>query len=314
MDLFLLHIPEKHIGLDGFRHKMSRAQQLLHRTGLRLLGVEQIIPGAQDADDIVHILPAHGETGKAALPDGLQDLLPRILQPEDGHVRAVDHDLLRGDVVKLKDVLDQLFFAALDGAALLAVFHHQADLILADFLQLGLGIDAEQPQHQPRQPKQGGGDGMQQAGKQQREAEGPSGGLFRPVPGVALRRKIAQSDGQQHQHDPAGRRSHRAPDALRRQLGKLMHQLSGQRIGDSKKTESHCAHAQGGTEVIRLLNDRQQPGCLFIAVFRSTGQLALAAFADSAAGQGTEYGQKNKDTLDEDPSSNRVRQGDSPLK
>ena len=289
-----MELPEKHVGLGRLRDKMGRAENAPDLHVSPGGPGEKIVPGGQNAQDIVHILPADGETGQAALPDGPDDLLRAVIQPEDRHVGTMDHDLLHRQVVEGEDVLDHLLFLRLDGAALFPGIHHKTDLILADILQLGLGVDAEETQCQAGQSQKELRHRAQELFQQPGQGERPSCGLFRAIPGIALRGKITQGDPQKQKCHPENGLLQVPRRTLGQKLPQMPGQPVGQRVKNRKKTESHCAHMHGGAEVIRLLNKRQQLGRLFITVLSRLFHLALAAFADGIAGERAKHGQEHK--------------------
>ena len=108
--------------------------------------VEQVVPGGQDAHNIVDILTVHREPGQPRLADGVQDLPLLRVHGEGHHVGAVEHHVLGGGVVELKDVLDKFLFIALDGARLLALLHHGPDIVLRHLI-----LPVEQRQNGPPQ-------------------------------------------------------------------------------------------------------------------------------------------------------------------
>ena len=141
VNLPALHIPEELVGAHRLGHKVGRPEQLPHRLGLRPAGIDEPLPGAEQADDVVGVLLIDREPGQAGGLYGGLDLLGRVVHPQHLHVGAVNHHVLGGHVVKLEDVLDHLFLAGLDGALLLADVHHHADALLGYLIVLLIGVD-----------------------------------------------------------------------------------------------------------------------------------------------------------------------------
>ena len=132
VSLSALHIPKENVGPHRLGDKIGLSQQFPQRLGTLFPGVEQIIPGVEDADDVVGVLLINGKAGEAGVTDGFHDLLVRVLRPEHDHIGAVDHHLGGGGVVELKDILNELPLLLLDFAGFFAHVHHLADIRLAD--------------------------------------------------------------------------------------------------------------------------------------------------------------------------------------
>ena len=135
MDLSVLHIPEQHVGPYRLRYKIGRTEQLLQRQGIGLALVDQVVPGGQNAHDIVNIVLIDRKTGQTRGLDGVQNGLVVIIQRQGYHIGAVTHHVVGGHAVEFKDVGDKLLFILLDGSGLLALLHHCHDLI-GQFLTL----------------------------------------------------------------------------------------------------------------------------------------------------------------------------------
>ena len=149
MSLFALHVPEQYVGGHRLRNEVGRAQQLLQRFWVGHAEVEQVLPGGENADDVIHVLLIYREAGQAGGADGVQNGLLILIQGQGDHIGAVDHHVLGGHVVKLEDVFDELLLVALDGARLLALFHHGHNIVLRDSLAA-----AQQTQSGPGQQGQ----------------------------------------------------------------------------------------------------------------------------------------------------------------
>ena len=143
VDLPVLHIPEQYVSPYRLRHKIGRAEQLLQRLGLGFASIDQVVPGGQNAHDIVDIFLIYRKTGQTGGLDGVQNGLVVIIQRQGYHIGAVTHHVVGSHAVKFKDIGDELLFILLNGAGLLALFHHCHDLI-GQFLTL---ISAQPGKH-----------------------------------------------------------------------------------------------------------------------------------------------------------------------
>ena len=172
MYLFALHVPEEDVCPDRLGHEVGAAQQLLHGLGRIQPGVEQIVPGAEDADDVVGVLLIDREPGQTGGPDGLHDLLVGVAGPDHHHIGAVYHHVLGHGVVEVKDVFDHLFFVGLHGALFLADVHKSAKLLLRHRFPARVGPDAgdaEEGVADGLQPPPEGLDGGGEQGARQKQ-------------------------------------------------------------------------------------------------------------------------------------------------
>ena len=124
-----------------------------------LPAVEEIVPAIQNADHIVQVLVIDREAGESALLDGMQDLLVRVLHPEAHDLGAVDHHVLRGEVVEIEDVFDHFLFGGVNGSPFLSNVHQEADILLRDGSTLRRRVNAEAAQDLPHHPGQPSGNG-----------------------------------------------------------------------------------------------------------------------------------------------------------
>ena len=81
----------------------------------------EIIPGVQDPDDVVPVLPAYREVCKTGFQDGLVPDRILVLHMKEHHVLSVGPGLLCRSIVKLEHVLDHLAFLRPDGPLLPAL-------------------------------------------------------------------------------------------------------------------------------------------------------------------------------------------------
>ena len=204
----LPHIAKQYVGLYAFGHKVGGLHRLGQHPLPALVGETEIILGVEDAHHVVRRLPAHRVADVAAGSDGVGPLLHALLHPQDGQVGAVGGDLPGGQVVKLKDILDELLLLVVDGALLRAHVHHHADLFLAHRLLLGVGVDTQQAQNgvggHGQKPHDGGkepGDG----GDKPRDTQGQG---LRLAHGHPLGHQLAENQGKvgQNQGDDHHRR------------------------------------------------------------------------------------------------------------
>ena len=79
----------------------------------------------------------------AAVVDGGSPLLHALFLPQNGQISSVGGNLTGSQIVKLKDILDELFFFVVNGTFLGTHIHHHADLLLADSLLLRIGVNAK---------------------------------------------------------------------------------------------------------------------------------------------------------------------------
>ena len=283
MYLFALHIPEEYVGAHRFRHKVGGAHQLRQGPGGILLGVEQKIPGVEDAYDVVRVLPVHGETGPPGGKDGVQYLFAGVLEPHHHHVGAVDHHVLGGGVVEFEDVLDEFLFGGLDGPPLLAQIHHHADLVLAHILLVGPGVDAEQAQYAV------GGFGQQPDHRAEYRGHGGHGPGGKPghrlrlFHGDALGDQLPQHQAEVGQHN-GDEHHHQVVEGVGFQGGDapLLHQPLYQRIGKAvggkgggQEARQGDGDLDGGQEIVRGLGELEQLFRLFVPLLGLLSQLGL---------------------------------------
>ena len=195
MGLLGLHIAEQYVGTHRFGHKIGRHDQLRQRLGLLAVQVEEQLARAQDTAHIVNILAADRKAGKAAVLNGFDDGVERVLQPQHHHIGAVYHDIGRRGVVEFKDILDKLLFVALDGALLLADIDHQTDIILRYLLGILIGVNADEAQHAVGRFGQKPDDGAQHRCHRRQDTADKAGHLFGVVHGDALGHQLAENKG-----------------------------------------------------------------------------------------------------------------------
>ena len=266
VDLLALHIPEKHVGSHRFRDEVGRAQQLPQGLGLGQLGVEQVVPGVQNAHNVIRILVVDGESGNAGVPDGAQDFLRSVPYPDHHHVGAVDHHVLGGGIVKLENVIDELFLVGLDSAPFLAQVHHHADLVLAHVFLIGFRIDVEQTQHPVGGLAQQPDYRAEHRGHRPHYANCGPGyplGLLHGHPfGYQLTQhqgEVREDDGDQDDHEGTEYANREGCEAY------LLIQPLGQGIGEAVGGEGRVQEAgqsdgdlDGGQEVVGRLHQGQQ--------------------------------------------------------
>ena len=230
--------------------------------------------GVEDADDIVGVLLVHREPGQAGVLDGLLDLLRRVLRPEHHHIGAVDHYVLGGGVVELKNILDHFFFAGLNGALLLADIHHHADALFRYLIALLVGVDMYQTEHAV------GGDGQKPDerahGHRQRayHTAGKAGHRLALLHGDALGHQLPEDQGKEGE-DHGDEDDRQGVDRPGGGVGQGV--LNGKKAGDAsgkvvrgesrtQKARQGDADLDGGEEAGGRLHDRQQADGLFVAL------------------------------------------------
>ena len=144
----LFHVAKQQVGLYSLRHKIGRMYGLVHNAPAGPVAQAEVVLGVEDADYLVRRTVTDGVESVAALVDGLFPDLVAVLQPEDNHVGAVGGDVAHHNVVKLKDVLDELFLLVVYGALLAARVYHHPYLFLADLVLRLVGVYAAQAKHQ----------------------------------------------------------------------------------------------------------------------------------------------------------------------
>ncbi len=142
-----LHLPEQDICIQPFRHKIRRVDRVLHNAFAALIEQTEILFYIEDADDIIHRFAADGVARMAAFANGLFPLRVVFVQPQSRNLSAVCAKLTDRQVVKLKNVLYHFLFRNVDDALLAADIDHHTNFFLADLFVLGVGVNAQKPQH-----------------------------------------------------------------------------------------------------------------------------------------------------------------------
>ena len=147
MCLFSLHVVKEDIRAHRLRDEVGRAEQLLQGQRVGLMEVEQIVPGGQNAQNVVRVLPAYREAGQAGLADGVQNFPLLRVGGEGDHVGAVDHHILGGTVVEVQNILDKFLLIASDGSGLLSLLYHGHDVVLRHLVFSVQQIQNGPPKH-----------------------------------------------------------------------------------------------------------------------------------------------------------------------
>ena len=279
MHFLLLHVPEEHVRLDGLGHKVRLPQQLAHGAGLGRVVIEQVIPGIQDAHNVVHVPVIDGEAAQSRVQNGSDNGFFAVVDIEAGYVRAVGHHIFGGAVVELEDVLDHFLFIFLNGAALAAHVHHGADLLFGDFLGLGVGVHAQQAQHavgalaqQPHHRAEESRQGQDELAAHPRHALGL-------LHGDALGHQLAQHQGevrkyQRNDNDAQGIEQLRIHGDARGQNGPGQHAGKVFRgKGAAQEARQGNAHLYGGEEAVGVFRQLHQQLGYPVALLRLTAYL-----------------------------------------
>ena len=94
-----------------------------------------------------HLVHRAGTDGIAGVPGFKEDLLPflgGLACPEQVQFCAVGGEFSHGEVVKFKDILNELLGGGVKDPLLTAPVHHHFDLFLADLLLVGVGVHPQQ--------------------------------------------------------------------------------------------------------------------------------------------------------------------------
>ena len=208
----------------------------------------------------------------------MQDIGRVGVQGQGHHVGFRGHHVAGGQVAEVKDVFDPLLFLLGDGPLLAAVFHHQADILLAGGGVLGLGLEAEEFQRtiggQAQQRHHGGKDPADAAHDPQRRP-GPGLGALHGDP---LGHHLAEGNGKEgddqrdhhHGHHPQHAGGHR--QAQPHQEGR---QIAGEVLGaegGAEKARQGDGHLDGRQKAVGVFHQRQQPGGGLVAPFGLLGQ------------------------------------------
>ena len=191
-------------------------------------------------------------------------------------------DLLGGQVIKLKDVLDELLFLMVDAAVLAAGVHHHADVLLAHLLLGLVGINAQQPQYAVGRRAQQPHNGCEQLGDDSDETGDVQRYLLRLLHGDPLGNQLAEhqrEEGQDQRDQDHGEGVQRGGGNRYAQL----HQPVHQRVGEILRREGAAQKARQGDG---HLNSGQEPGRLGRLAFRlpsDTILLSFTSFTDSTA-------------------------------
>ena len=146
---FLFFKGFKQVGASfGFRDKNCRTDELGNRLGGHLLAgfrdTLQHILGIDDSNDVIDVVLIDRDSGEALLNCQIDDIGDGSGIFHSSHIGAVGHDILRGDIVKLKDVANHVGLVLFNRAFLVADINHHANLLFGDLFRLVLRIDVEQ--------------------------------------------------------------------------------------------------------------------------------------------------------------------------
>ena len=151
MQLLALEVLEQLGTLGGFRDIEGLMQQLLDIKILTVAAVvdkEQQILGIEDTHDVIDVLMVDRNPGITGFPGHFYCFIQLDGILEGDHLHAVGHHFGDHPVVELKDIVDHILFALLNGAFFLAHCHHHADFFLGDGIRFLVGVLAQQTQPQ----------------------------------------------------------------------------------------------------------------------------------------------------------------------
>ena len=296
-----LHVAEQGVGLNGLRHEVRRADGAGHYALPTLIRQAEVLLGVQNAHHIVRTVLAHGVAGVPRVVDGLGPIVHGVVQPQQIHIRAVGGDLFGGQVVKLKDVLDELLFLMVDAAVLAAGVHHHADVLLAHLLLGLVGINAQQPQYAVGRRAQQPHNGREQLGDDSDEPGDVQRYLLRLLHGNALGHQLAEhqrEEGQDQRDQDHGEGVQRGGGDRYAQPHQPVHQRIGEilrREGAAQKARQGDGHLNSGQEPGRLGRQPAEPLGLPITLRHHFAQLHLVyrQHGDLRAGEHGVQGDKH---------------------
>ena len=125
-----------------------------------------------------------------------------------GDVHAVGHNLPHGAVVKLKDVVNHLFFAFLNGSLFVARVKHHTNIFFRSGLRLLLGVDSEKAEDSVRRNAEKRHKGSENFIAERKHSAYGVGYSLRIVHSYSFWNKLAENKGyireqqrQKHEHD-----------------------------------------------------------------------------------------------------------------
>ena len=203
-------------------------------------------------------------------------------------------------VAEVEHVLDPLLLVLGDGALLAAVLHHQADVLLAGGVILGLGLQAQQLQAavggDVEQRHHGGKHGADDLHHAQRHL-GPGIG---PLHGDALGHHLAEGDGEEaddngdHHHREYAQHAGRDRGA---QADQEVGQIAGEVLGTksrAQKAGQRDGHLDGRQKTVGVFHQRQQAGGGFVAAVGHLAQLDRVQRQKRDLGPGKKGVEKDK--------------------
>ena len=265
--------------MDALGHKVGRAQKLRQRLGLLPLEVEQEIPGVEDTTDVVDVLLVDGVAAQAGGADGFQDIVAALLQAEGGDVGLGGHGVAGHHIPEVKDVLDPLLLVLGDGALLAAVLHHEADVLLAGGVILGLGLKAQQAQAAVGGQVEQAHHGSEHHADDVHDPQGRLGPAVGLLHGDALGHHLTEGDGEEGDDDGHHHHGHDGKDIGRQgklQADEKVGQVAGEVLGTeggAQKAGQGDGHLDGGQKAVGVFHQGQHAGGGLVTVVGHLAQL-----------------------------------------
>ena len=188
------------------------------------------------------------------------------------------HDVLDGDVVKLKDVVDHVRLVLFNRAFLVADVDHHADLLLGDLLRLVLRADVDQLEDGVGADREKGDKGLGDGEDKADDGRDGQRNLFRVVHGDALGHKLTENQvevtedqGDDKQRDRLG---HRVRDNGGHQLSDRLRELLRSGTGGQKARHGD-ADLDGGEELGGLLHHLVEGGGALVSVLSQLFELVV---------------------------------------
>ncbi len=283
MILLLLHGAEEHVGADGFRYEVGRVQHVAQRLCVVYRAKEQVLTGAQNANDIIDGLFIDRNARETGIADRAKNLFVRGVHGQGDDVGAVGHHVKGGMIVELEDVVDHLALGLGDGALFLTDIGHHANVLLGDLLALGVGVNAQQTQHRV------GGDGQQPDQRTHHRGKGDDDGAYDPCHSVGLlhghalgnqfakdQRKIGKNNG--NCDDTDGIEDSWIRSVERRNSLQPLNQRTGEIIRRkcrAKKARKRYGDLNGGEAAGRRGDQFEHPHGVLVAAFGLPAQLVF---------------------------------------
>ena len=145
-----LHLLEENVDVLALGHQVRRVQDAAHIHLFKpvFARLDDKIFHIKHADDVVGVPFVNRDAGVFCREQLVEILAHRAAGIDEKDVGPGGHDLLRDDVVKLKNAVDHFGFSFVKYPGFLSNLHHGLDLFFGNLFVKPFGLHAEEAQHQ----------------------------------------------------------------------------------------------------------------------------------------------------------------------